>query len=64
MNASSEVVAFTPSYFEGALKWESILDTFDDRRVGRIDQGREPFPDCIHSLAVFTMQKGSVERRS
>jgi hypothetical protein len=36
-------------------RWETILDTFDDHRVGEIHDGAVSYALAAHSLAVFVM---------
>jgi glycogen operon protein len=52
MNAGSELVPFTlPSFTRRC--WECLLDTADERRVGRIFPGGKAYPLEAHALAVF-----------
>jgi glycogen operon protein len=56
MNASPDLVAFTLPSFDVRPQWESILDSFDERRVGQVYQGGAAFPLYAHSVTVFTMR--------
>ena len=56
LNAWSSPVPFTlPSFIEHH-GWETLLDTFDDRREGHVFQGGSTYPLAEHSLAVFRLR--------
>jgi glycogen operon protein len=55
LNASDAVIPFTLPSFVARARWETILDTFDDRRVGEIHDGAVSYALAPHSLAVFVM---------
>jgi glycogen operon protein len=57
MNASPSAVAFILPSFAVRPRWETVLDTFDDRRIGDIRDGGGSYPLRAHSLAVFTMHR-------
>ena len=57
LNAWSSHVPFTlPSFIEHH-GWETLLDTFDDRREGHVFQGGSTYPLAEHSLAVFRLRR-------
>jgi hypothetical protein len=39
MNASGESIAFTFQSFARQPRWETVLETFDDRRIGELRNG-------------------------
>jgi glycogen operon protein len=55
MNASADEVAFTLPSFAVRPQWETVLDTFDDRRVGALHAGGRSYPLTAHSVAVFEL---------
>jgi glycogen operon protein len=57
MNASPFSVPFTLPSFVVKPQWETVLDTFDDRRIGQILEGGAVYPLCDRSLAVFTLHR-------
>ncbi|HZL94073.1 MAG TPA: glycogen debranching protein GlgX [Vicinamibacterales bacterium] len=57
MNASPFPVSFTLPSFAVKPHWVTALDTFDDRRIGQIQEGGSGYPLCDHSLAVFTLHR-------
>jgi glycogen operon protein len=64
MNASDVSVPFIlPSFVEHPL-WETVLETFDDRRVEEIRDGGTPYPLAAHSLAVLRLHShGAGQKR-
>jgi hypothetical protein len=54
MNASSDAVPFTLPPFAVRQRWETVLDTYDEHRVGEIHDGRGSSLGA-HSLAVFEL---------
>ena len=57
MNACRNQVSFTLPSFEVCPRWQTVLDTFDDRRVGAIHAGGASYPLAAHSLAVFALHQ-------
>jgi glycogen operon protein len=57
MNASNARVPFTLSAFVVEPRWQTLLDTFDDRRAGEIHPGAAVYPLEAHSLAVFELRQ-------
>jgi isoamylase len=53
MNASTNVVSFTLPSFVVHPRWQTVLDTFDDGRVGEIHPAGTSYPLADHSVAVF-----------
>jgi isoamylase len=64
MNASPAPVPFTLPSFAMRPRWETVLDTFDDGRVGEVRGGSAVYPLCAHSLAVFTLHRDRNDRLS
>ena len=57
MNACRNQVSFTLPSFEVCPRWQTVLDTYDDRRVGAIHAGGASYPLAAHSLAVFALYR-------
>jgi hypothetical protein len=57
MNACTNQVSFTLPSFEVCPRWQTVLDTYDDRRVGAIHAGGASYPLAAHSLAVFALYR-------
>jgi hypothetical protein len=55
MNASSDAVPFTLPSFAVRQRGETVLDTYDEHRVGEIHDGGGSYPLGAHSLAVFEL---------
>jgi glycogen operon protein len=55
MNASEATVPFTLSSFARQPRWETIVDTLDERRVGEIHQGGTHYMLGAHSVVVFRL---------
>jgi glycogen operon protein len=55
MNASGAAVPFMLSSFARRPHWETVLDTFDARRVGEIHRGGAQYMLAPHSLVVFRL---------
>jgi glycogen operon protein len=55
LNASDTVIPFMLPSFVKQPRWETVLDTFDDRRVGDVHPGAVSYALAPHSLAVFVM---------
>jgi glycogen operon protein len=58
LNASDTVIPFMLPSFVKQPRWETVLDTFDDRRVGEVHRGAVSYALAPHSLAVFVMHPG------
>jgi isoamylase len=56
MNASPTSTPFMLPSFGGHSAWETVLETFDDRRVGEIADGGVCYPLAAHSVVVFRLQ--------
>jgi glycogen operon protein len=56
LNASTEAVPFTLPSFVVRPRWETVLDTYDERRVGEIQEGGRSYPLEAHSLAVLELR--------
>jgi hypothetical protein len=56
LNASDTQVPFMLPSFVTRARWETILDTFDDHRVGDTHDGATSYALSPHSVAVFIMQ--------
>jgi glycogen operon protein len=56
LNASPEAVPFVLPAFAIQPRWETILDTFDDRRTAAVHPGGSPYPLAPYSLAVFVLR--------
>ena len=64
MNAAPNTVSFTmPAFAEGPPRWEVVMDTFDDRRAGRIHDGGTVYQLAEHSLALFRFRRAGEERQ-
>jgi isoamylase len=57
MNAWTNDISFTLPSFTAQPQWQTVLDTFDDGRVGALHAGGAPYPLAAHSLAVFAMRR-------
>ena len=55
MNASSDAVPFRLPSFAMHQRGETVLDTYDEDRVGEIHDGGGSYPLGAHSLAVFEL---------
>jgi isoamylase len=67
MNASTNLTSFTlPSLpsFVVQPRWQTVLDTFDDGRVGEIHAGGASYPLAAHSLAVFALHREGGDKPS
>ena len=56
LNASDTLVPFMLPSFVTRVRWETILDTFDDHRVGEIHNGAASYALAPHSVAVFILR--------
>jgi glycogen operon protein len=56
MNASGTQISFTLPSFAARPTWETVLDTFDDRRVGELREGGVIYPLVAHSLALLRLR--------
>jgi glycogen operon protein len=56
MNASSDAIPFTLPSFVVRPRWETVLETFDDRRIGQVHDGGMSYPLAAHSVAVFRLR--------
>jgi glycogen operon protein len=59
LNASDTVTPFMLPSFVKRPRWETLLDTFDDRRVGEIHEGAVSYALAPHSVAVFVLHRGT-----
>jgi isoamylase len=57
MNAWTTAIPFTLPSFVVQPRWQTVLDTFDDGRVGEIHAGGASYPLAAHSLAVFALHR-------
>ena len=57
LNAWSSAVPFVLPSFVDHQGWETLLDTFDDRREGQVFEGGATYPLAEHSLAVFRLRR-------
>ena len=57
LNAWSSSVPFTLPSFVEHDGWETLLDTFDNRREGQVFEGGSTYPLAEHSLAVFRLRR-------
>jgi glycogen operon protein len=57
MNASDDSVLFTLPSFAVHPRWEAVLDTYEEGRVGDIHDGGASYPLGAHSLAVFELRE-------
>jgi isoamylase len=64
LNAAHDSIPFTLPSFVAHPRWECVLDTFDERRVGQLFDGGAPYPLADHSLAVFVLSKDGAGRPS
>ena len=62
MNASGGSIPFILPAFVVRPRWETVLETFDDRRVGEIRDGGVPYPLAAHSLAVLRLHSHGGDR--
>lgn len=62
MNASDGSIPFILPAFVVRPRWETVLETFDDRRVGEIRDGGVPYPLAAHSLAVLRLHSQRWDR--
>jgi glycogen operon protein len=62
LNAAPEPIPFTLSSFVAQPRWECVLDTFDDRRLGQVFDGGAMYPLAEHSLAVLLLSKDGKDR--
>jgi glycogen operon protein len=58
MNASFEAIPFTLPSFAVRPRWEVILDTFDEDRVGHVHGGDDVYQLAEHSLVLFRLARG------
>jgi glycogen operon protein len=63
MNASDGSIPFILPSFVVRPRWETILETFDDRRVGEIRDGGLPYPLAAHSLAVMRLHSHGADQK-
>jgi glycogen operon protein len=56
LNAFTDEVAFTLPSFAVHPRCETVLDSYDDRRVGEIHDGGDSYPLAAHSLAVLELR--------
>jgi glycogen operon protein len=63
LNAAPDAVPFTLSSFVVRPRWQCVLDTFDERRVGHVFDGGAWYPLAEHSLAVFVLADYGTGRR-
>jgi glycogen operon protein len=63
MNASDGSIPFILPSFVVRPRWETILETFDDRRVGEIRDGGMPYPLAAHSLAVMRLHSHGADQK-
>ena len=57
LNAWSSPVPFALPSFIAHHGWETLMDTFDDRREGHVFEGGATYPLAEHSLAVLRLRR-------
>jgi isoamylase len=57
LNAWTNSIGFTLPSFAVRVRWRTVLDTFDDGRVGEIHAGGASYELAGHSLAVFVLHR-------
>ena len=55
MNASDASIPFILPSIVAQPRWETVLETFDDGRVGEIRDGGTPYPLEARSVAVMRL---------
>ena len=64
INAGSDPIRFMlPAFASDGPRWEVIVDTFDERRVGQISDGGAEYDLVEHSLALFRFRRSGEDRR-
>jgi pullulanase/glycogen debranching enzyme len=64
MNASTNPTTFTLPSFVVQPRWPTLLDTFDDGRVGAIHAGGASYQLAAQSVAVFALHREGGDKLS